>query len=119
MTTERRDDMPSRAARENAAACYGEAEVRDRFYNLTGIPLEAPTGAHAMTTTTPVTTCLDCTVLPPFSVALCHLHRAAPAMRAFTECVEAWASIPASTDWAEVRRQARALLAQIDEGRRQ
>lgn len=36
----------------------------------------------------PVVTCLDCKVLPPFSVALCPVHAAAPEMlAALRECV--------------------------------
>lgn len=41
-------------------------------------------------------TCLDCQVLPPFSIVLCPLHAAAPAMLAALEGAAKWFSEPES-----------------------
>jgi hypothetical protein len=69
-----------------------------------------------MTTTKhrePITTCLDCRVLPPFTIVLCALHAQGVAMRALCEVLVADVD-PFTLDEArdEARRIVRALEAQ-------
>lgn len=44
-----------------------------------------------------VTTCLDCKVLPPFSIALCPLHQAAERMRSIIERIAAAGTLTVET----------------------